>query len=445
MFSHLLAGCWSYASLHIHQAQRPLPLAIISADPLKNVMNDHTCSLLESLESITQATPARIIISNPQTKTAPCTRVDITAATAGYQISKRIGTQVFHENIMPEQLCAVLSQLMQDFTQLNAFTPDTQYRLRLTKKGKVQFGRQAAQAETPSTSSTASIPAKSNAPVPAPVSTHNRQKQYLLPEGQAIAPLVDMGVFTPEGRIIKAMYHKYRQINRFLEIVKDALQEEHGGTLHILDFGCGKSYLTFVLYHYLSTVLGLDVRMTGLDLKADVVAKCNAAAQRYGYQHLAFEVGDINGYQQQTAVDMVITLHACDTATDYALHNAVKWGARMIFSVPCCQHELNAQMHSDDLAILTRYGIVQERIAALMTDAIRANLLQACGYKTQLLEFIDLEHTPKNILIRAVRSNSPMAQRQKFLAEAERLMQAFAFQPTLYTLLQQMQLFKPLR
>lgn len=396
------------------------------------VMISQNDTLAESLAVITQARPTRIIISNPLTKKAVCTRVDVVTTVTGYQLTRHMGTQVFHENIASAELGAVLLKLMHDFSQLNAFVPDAEYRLRLTKKGKVQFGRQTTIATAQKSS--ASVPsAKSGTSTPA---THNRQKNYLLPEGEAIAPLVDMGIFTPEGRVVKAMFPKYRQINRFLEIVEDALKEETCASLHILDFGCGKSYLTFILYHYLTVVRGVNVHMTGLDLKADVVAKCNAAANRYGYQHLNFEVGDINGYHCTTPVDMVITLHACDTATDYALFNAVQWGARMIFSVPCCQHELNAQMHSNELSILTRYGIVQERSAALMTDAIRANLLQAYGYKTQLLEFIDLAHTPKNILIRAVQANIPELQRRKLMEEAQRLMQAFSFNPTLYSLLE---------
>ena len=385
-------------------------------------------NLADCLKRIAQAQPKRIIISNPRTKgESSFVRVEIIRTAQTYQITKRTETQAFHEKTPGAGLIRVLEKLMPEFLQLNALTDEKELRLRLTKKDKVQFGEQKL--TDTQKSSVKNVPME-----------HNRQKNYLIPQGVVVPALVDMGILSRDGHVIQSMYHKYKQINRFLEMVADALQDENNGEdekeFHVLDFGCGKSYLTFILYFYLTKVRNMQVQMTGLDLKADVVAKCNAAAKRYGYKNLHFEVGDINGYQCTQPVDMVVTLHACDTATDYALFNAIEWGARMIFSVPCCQHELNSQMKSEDFAILTRYGIVQERTAALMTDALRANLLQACGYKTQLLEFIDMEHTPKNVLIRALLKQTPLSHRRKVLQEAQRLMRAFSFQPTLYKLLE---------
>lgn len=252
-----------------------------------------------------------------------------------------------------------------------------------------------------------------------------------------IPPLTDLGIFTKDGKIVRSMYDKYRQINRFLEMVEDVVKRHpEGKTMRIIDFGCGKSYLTFILYYYLTGVKGYSVQMTGLDLKEDVIRNCNAVAEKYGYDNLHFELGNIEEYHTDEPVDMVVTLHACDTATDYALYNAIRWNAGIILSVPCCQHEWNGQMKTEEFSAITKYGIVKERMAALMTDAVRGCLLEACGYKTQLLEFIDIAHSPKNILIRAVKGNVSPKKKQQALREAERMLQGFGVEQTLYRLLQ---------
>lgn len=236
--------------------------------------------------------------------------------------------------------------------------------------------------------------------------SHNRTKKYIIQEGKPVAFMIDLGVMGQDGKIMRTRYDKFRQINRFLEYIEDILPKlDKERELTIIDFGCGKSYLTFAMYYYLKELKGYNIRIIGLDLKADVIEHCNELRTRYGYDKLDFYVGDIATYKDVDKVDMVVTLHACDTATDYALAKAVKWGAEVILSVPCCQHEANRTIKSDILSPVMDYGILKERMAAIVTDAARAKLLTANGYDTQILEFIDMEHTPKNLLIRAVKSS----------------------------------------
>lgn len=236
--------------------------------------------------------------------------------------------------------------------------------------------------------------------------SHNRTKKYIIQEGKPVAFMIDLGVMGQDGKIIRTRYDKFRQINRFLEYIEDILPKlDKEREFTIIDFGCGKSYLTFAMYYYLKELKGYNIRIIGLDLKADVIEHCNELRTRYGYDKLDFYVGDIATYKDVDKVDMVVTLHACDTATDYALAKAVKWGAEVILSVPCCQHEANRTIKSDILSPVMDYGILKERMAAIVTDAARAKLLTANGYDTQILEFIDMEHTPKNLLIRAVKSS----------------------------------------
>jgi SAM-dependent methyltransferase len=343
----------------------------------------------EFLRRIETSQIKKIVISNQKDSNADYKKVCILAKEKGYQIERYSQKQVFHENVNAIDVAECCMQYIeQGYRQIDLFTNDTQYVIKVSKKGKMLFGQN--QLSTVVNHST----------------EHNRKKNYLIEEGQIIEPLVDMGIFTREGKIVRTMYDKFKQINRFLEIIDDSVSKQKLEHYHIIDFGCGKSYLTFIVYYYFTYVKKIPVTIIGLDLKADVIQKCNEAAHRYGYENLLFELGDINGYKTSREVDMVLTLHACDTATDYALYNAIQWKAKMIFSVPCCQHELNQQMKSDTFSLMTRYGIIQERFAALTTDAIRANLLEYSGYRTQLLEFVDLSHTPKNILIRAVKKSS---------------------------------------
>lgn len=367
-------------------------------------------------EEIIAAAPQKIIFSKPRSKTEKYKKITITAKGKGFQAEKLTDKQAFHENIAAENLKEYCIDLINGYLRCNAFAAGAEFILMISSKGKVSFKKKAAAACNVNTD-------------------HNRKKNYIIDAATAAAPLVDMGIFTKDGKVVSSMYDKYRQINRFIEIIDDEAAKIQKDELNIIDFGCGKSYLTFVLYYYFTEILKKRVNITGLDLKADVIKKCNAAAEKYGYENLHFELGDINGYKTDKNIDMVITLHACDTATDYALYNAVSWNAKYIFSVPCCQHELNAQIKSDNFGILTRYGILKERFAAIVTDAIRANALEVCGYKTQVLEFIDMEHTPKNLLIRAVKANVNGDIKEKARAEIKRLTDEFSLEPTLVKLL----------
>lgn len=385
--------------------------------------------MTEAIETIFQDRILRGVISNPKGP-AEFRKIQFRLLGDRYQLEKFTEKQAFHAHCGEGDMAAEAKILMElGYRQLDAWSESVQYTLKVSKKGKATLLRRGLAAGS----------------APKPPQSHNREKRYILKEAMDIPPLVDLGVFTHDGKVIRTMYDKFRQINRFLEMVGDAVGDDAAETLHIIDFGCGKSYLTFVLYYYFTEIQKRNVQIAGLDLKADVIKNCNAAAKKYGYENLHFEVGDINGYRTDAPVDMVVTLHACDTATDYALYNAIMWNARMILSVPCCQHELNGQIQSEDLGLMTRYGIIKERFAALATDAIRANLLECCGYKTQVLEFVDFAHTPKNLLIRAVKKGGsdaaraivPAAVRKRYLGEVERMMEEFHLDPTLYRLLKE--------
>jgi len=380
--------------------------------------------LQQYIQSMLKAEMQKIIISNPFNKTEEYKKIIIENKGKNYQIAKYTEKQVFHENVSLDELTDRCVELVENrYKQINGMSATEEHIILISKKGKCNY--KVKKTATDSVKLTAKTEG------------HNRKKNYILKEGMNIEPLVDMGVFTKDGKVVNAMYDKYKQINRFIEIIDDEVSDLNVEELKVIDFGCGKCYLTFVVYYYLTEVMKLKVNMIGLDLKEDVIKKCNQAAEKYNYSNLKFEVGDVNGFKAPFDVDMVITLHACDTATDFALYNAIQWKAKMIFSVPCCQHELNKQMDPEELTILSRYGIIKERFSALATDAIRGNLLEYCGYKTQLLEFIDFAHTPKNILIRAVRRPvMPKQVKVNMLKEVRDIMKEFSFEPTLYKLLE---------
>ena len=334
-----------------------------------------------------------------------------------YQATETVGPNVLHTNYERQELIEYIGELMEErFMQLQWEGQYEDGLVLVSKKGHLttKVKRHACKKEQAALE-------------------HNRRKKYLLAEGTAVPFLVDLGVMTPQGKIVSTKYDKFRQINRFLEFIEDILPRlDRGRELTILDFGCGKSYLTFAMYYYLRQLRHFDVRIIGLDLKEDVIQHCNELAQSYGYEKLKFYTGDIASYEGVRQVDMVVTLHACDTATDYALAKAVYWGAKVILSVPCCQHELNGQIRNEMLSPVLSYGILKERMAALITDGLRAQLLEGVGYETQILEFVDMEHTPKNLLIRGVYTG-----KKKNLEKTRRCIEELHLNPTLARLLEE--------
>jgi len=336
-----------------------------------------------------------------------------------FQAEEFTAKQAFHKNMNRAEVLLYLPKLLaDDFRQAELSSGLGSATVLVSKKGMATVkSKYIDQAK------------RTAAPV---LPEHNRQKRYVLAEGLPVPFLVDLGVMTAEGKVVRSQYDKFRQINRFLEFIEDILPKlDKARETTMIDFGCGKSYLTFAMYYYLHQLKGYPIRIIGLDLKEDVIERCNQLARRYEFEHLDFYCGDIASYEGVSQVDMVVTLHACDTATDYALEKAVRWGAKVILSVPCCQHELNGQIKNELLQPVLQYGLIKERMAALYTDAIRAELLEQMGYRTQILEFIDLEHTPKNILIRAVKEGAPKENGE----ELRQLLDFLQVQPTLYRLL----------
>ncbi len=307
--------------------------------------------------------------------------------TLEYQVSEFTGKKVLHQNLDKESVKKRIEKYMEEeFKQAQITKTDASATILSSKSGTYTCKYKKAKE--------IKVQKELN---------HNRTKKYIIQEGKPVDFMIDLGVMSKEGKIIRTRYDKFRQINRFLEFIEDILPRlDKDKEQTIIDFGCGKSYLTFAMYYYLKELKGYNIRIIGLDLKEDVIEHCNQLRTKYGYDHLDFYVGDIATYTDVDSVDMVVTLHACDTATDYALAKAVAWGAKVILSVPCCQHEANRTIASDMLSPVMDYGILKERMAAIVTDATRANQLKAHGYDTQILEFIDMEHTPKNLLIRAV-------------------------------------------
>ncbi len=381
--------------------------------------------LREILKNYLEENLQQVIISNPKEK-GGVNKVHIRPVLLQNQLMFQFAAytqkQVFHENLVKEDAVKKILSYLDAFKQLEMAHAAVRVNVLVSKKGKMTIKKKNLNSTCEEKRDL----------------SHNRKKQYLLEPGIIVPFLQDLGVQTAEGKIVHSKYDKFKQINRFLEFIEDV--EEHlpkDREAVIIDFGCGKSYLTFAMYYYLHELKKHDVKLIGLDLKEDVIKHCNELRDRYGYDKLDFFIGDIADYEGVSHVDMVVTLHACDTATDFALAKAIKWGAKIILSVPCCQHEMNRDMNCETLAPMFQYGLIKERTAALFTDALRANILKDWGYKVQILEFIDMEHTPKNILIRGIlqKNGDEVAGPDSASDEIRTMLEFLKVEPTLYRLL----------
>ncbi|MBE6107295.1 MAG: SAM-dependent methyltransferase [Erysipelotrichaceae bacterium] len=372
----------------------------------------------ETLKNLFDERMVRVVLSQPKKKDQKIQKIVLKWISekkrSGYQEESFSSTQVFHRFVEEQDLIDEIAALMEEFRQCHCFTESQEAAVKVSKKGKLFVLKQELKEKRTVDSS------------------HNRKKKTLLPEDEVIGPLVDLGIMTKEGQIISSKRQKLRQINRFLELVDDCLKEnQNEKKLRIVDFGCGKSYLTFILYYYLHEVRKLNVEITGLDLKTDVIAHCQKVAESYGYSNLYFKVGNVESWSEEEPVDLVVTLHACDTATDYALYHAVRQKAKAIMSVPCCHHELSTQVTSERFESLIKYGIIKERMCALFTDTIRAQALVACGYQTQVLEFIDMDHSLKNLMIRAVKKPVSESMKKKAMQQIKELSDEFSLNNTM--------------
>ncbi len=333
-----------------------------------------------------------------------------------FQVERFKNNQVFHLNIHQSEFSAFLEDIFKKYAQIGVFKAGETITFSISKNNKIKKSV-----------------SKNNLKAQNKNAENNRKKEYIFNEGENIPALVDLGVFTKDFKIVNSKYDKFKQINRFIEIVNDAFSDDTNKNITILDFGCGKSYLTFIIYYYFAEVKKKNVKIIGYDLKKDVVENCNKIAEKYGYKNLKFIVSDVTKdvlYDEH--IDMVISLHACDTATDFALNYAIRKNVKHIFSVPCCQHEVNKTIKKGgDFDILLKHGLIKERMSALLTDSIRAGILEDMGYSVDVLEFVDFSHSPKNIMLRAKKTKKISNKNRQ---QIKVLQEKYDFTQTLYKL-----------
>jgi len=385
-------------------------------------MTDSGAELQQQLrDAVTSETLTHAVFSGPANQLADIRRIDVrpvlVRGSRMLQLTSQSETQSFHQNLESAAAASSLIELLEEFRNVRLVTDGHVCEARRTKKGRWLLNR--SESASPSASGTS-------------IETHNRSRNYLIPEGVPCPFLIETGVMTAEGQVRASHFRKFRQINRFLEFIRDVVEDlPSDRPIRIVDFGCGKSYLTFATHYFLTHLQGRSVQVTGLDRRSDVITTCRNIAGKLGLSGLEFLTGDIADFRTEESVDLVISLHACDMATDQALLQAILWNSRVILAVPCCQHELNAILSPDSLEPLTTFGLTRERFAALATDSMRAELMTAVGYPAQVLEFIEMEHTPKNVLLRCVRRHerTPGPAALKSAAAVQRLREQLTVPP----------------
>ena len=307
------------------------------------------------------------------------------------QLEYRYKRIIKHTNIVTtdsEDIKKEIIELFKLAKDINVATVDENINIKVSKKFKISVNRKKTVSKAISFD-------------------HNKKKEYFLDEKQTYPFLVELGIQNNDGKVIKSKYNKFKQINKYLEFIKQATTQLNSNKqITILDFGSGKSYLTFSTYYYLTEVLKMNVKIIGIDLKKEVIEHCNNTAKKLNFTNLSFIYGDVIDYENKDEIDMVISLHACNTATDIAILKALDWKAKVFFAVPCCQKEVNGQLKADFIPFMLKHGIIKEKFSTLLTDSVRNEVLEAFGYKSDIVEFISAENTPKNQLIRAYKTTN---------------------------------------
>lgn len=328
-----------------------------------------------------------------------------------YQFECKQDKKVYHMNVDSSDFLEKILEFIEEYKNIVIFTKEYDYNILISKKGKVTIKRVNGTKDD--------ITVK-----------HNKVKKYIIPENEKCDFLIYLNIMNENGRVYDKKRDKYKQINKFLEIVENSLKDlPNDKVINIIDFGCGKAYLTFALYYYLVKVKEYRVNIVGLDIKDDVIEFCNKVSNDLGYDKLRFVNDTIQNYDVDDTIDMIVTLHACDIATDYALIKAINNNVKVILSVPCCQHELFKQIENENMKPLLKFGLIKERLSSLITDSMRIKILEILGYKVSVIEFIDIMHTPKNLMIKAIYIGNN--NRQKDLDEYVKFKKEWNIEPIL--------------